>query len=93
MRYRRWSTPIIQEELERLVKHGVALDQETLADNSPALLAAIYRVGAGLVAERSLLEERLVHNGNFFPGSGDERRKAGINTHLASLFPQRHSRA
>jgi hypothetical protein len=58
-RYRRWSTPAIQAELEKLAKDGTPLDQETIAGSSPALLAAIYRVGAGLVAERLLLQDRL----------------------------------
>ncbi len=58
-RYRRWTPRKIQDELERLACQGVPLDQETLNQHAPALIAAIYRIGRGLVAEREALEKRL----------------------------------
>lgn len=58
-RYRRWSIARIQREMEDLAAQGVALDQETLLGLAPALCAAIYRIGGGLVHQRTLLERRL----------------------------------
>jgi hypothetical protein len=55
MRYRRWSVSRVREELEELARQGLPLDQDTLAREAPSLLAAIYRVGNGLTAERSKL--------------------------------------
>ena len=54
-RYRRWNIPTIREELRFLEEQGVSLDQETLVREAAPLLAAIYRVGQGLVAERNAL--------------------------------------
>ncbi len=59
-RYRRWTLPAIQDELSTLAHQGVNLDQETLAQEAPALLAAIYRLGGGLVAQRGALERQLL---------------------------------
>jgi len=81
-RYRRWSTPVIQAELEHLAMRGVALDQETLSDRSPALLAAIYRIGAGLVAERSLLEDRLRRNSHIAAPNKKERNLLAVSKAL-----------
>lgn len=54
-RYRRWTLTMIREQLEFLASHGVSLDQDTIAREAPALLAAIYRIGGGLVAQRAAL--------------------------------------
>jgi len=59
MRYRRWSVPKIQEELLRLSRKGVVLNRQTLSEEASGLLAALYRHGNGLVAERNALRRRL----------------------------------
>lgn len=51
-RYRKWSRDTVRRELAKLAKDGISLDQDTLASVAPAVLAAVYRRGAGLVAER-----------------------------------------
>jgi len=56
MRYRRWTVSRVREELEELARRGLTLDQDTLAREAPSLLAAIYRVGNGLIVERSKLD-------------------------------------
>jgi ribosomal protein S18 acetylase RimI-like enzyme len=55
MRYRRWTVSKIQEELARLAEQGIRFDQDTLEVRAPALLAAIYRKGQGLNAQRQQL--------------------------------------
>ncbi|MHB0999438.1 MAG: hypothetical protein ACYC27_09350 [Armatimonadota bacterium] len=52
MRYRKWSRSKVQQALFELAEQGSSLDQDSLVDIDPALLAAIYRHGAGLVEER-----------------------------------------
>jgi hypothetical protein len=52
MRYQRWTPERIREELALLSKQGAPLDRDSLAEIAPSLLAAIYRQGDGLVAER-----------------------------------------
>jgi hypothetical protein len=58
-RYRKWSKSKIQQELFSLAEQGHQLDQETLMETSPALVAAIYRLGSGLVTEREEIYHRL----------------------------------
>ncbi len=84
-RYRRWSSPTIQAELEKLAKDGKTLDQESIAGTSPALLAAIYRVGAGLVAERILLQDRLRDPGHLHSAAG-VRERVRQDAHLRKLL-------
>jgi hypothetical protein len=55
MRYKKWSNDRVKEELMELARKGISLDQDTLAVVSPSLLAAIYRIGAGLVIERAII--------------------------------------
>ncbi|HAH86484.1 MAG TPA: hypothetical protein DCL60_03825 [Armatimonadetes bacterium] len=55
MRYKKWSSDRVKKELLDLAQKGISLDQDTLAVVSPALLAAIYRIGAGLVIERAII--------------------------------------
>jgi hypothetical protein len=54
-RYKRWSTAKIREELTKLARRGIRLDCGSLAMMAPAMLAAIYRRGQGLVAERAAI--------------------------------------
>lgn len=58
-KYRRWDEDKIQKELSDLAEQGVPLDQDTLEEKSPALLAAIYRHGPGLVFEREKILRKL----------------------------------
>ncbi|HEX2950677.1 MAG TPA: hypothetical protein VHV83_14110 [Armatimonadota bacterium] len=58
-RYRRWSLPIIEIELERLAIQGVSLDQETLDRVAPDLRAAIYRIEGGIEAQHRALQRQL----------------------------------
>jgi hypothetical protein len=58
-RYRRWSLALVQKELAMLLRKGVSLDQMTLQRHAPGLLAAVYRIGGSLEAQRSVLEARL----------------------------------
>ncbi|WP_319586193.1 hypothetical protein [uncultured Desulfobulbus sp.] len=51
-KYRKWSKQKVQQQLFELAEQGLALDQDTLISEAPALLAAIYRHGKGLVEER-----------------------------------------
>ncbi|MHB9130360.1 MAG: hypothetical protein ACYDBB_04605 [Armatimonadota bacterium] len=55
-RYRQWSLTTIHEELEDLASMGISLDQDTLANKAPDLLAAIYRLGGGLIARRTAMQ-------------------------------------
>jgi len=57
-RYRRWTLPRIHAELLNLKKQGIPLDRETLSTEAAGLLAAVYRHGDGLVAERNALFTR-----------------------------------
>ena len=57
-RYRRWSLPKIHEEMLRLSRQGVVLSRQTLSEEASGLLAALYRHGHGLVAERNALGRR-----------------------------------
>ena len=54
-RYRRWTLPRIHEELLNLKEQGLPLNRQTLSEEAAALLAAVYRHGNGLVAERNAL--------------------------------------
>lgn len=58
-RYQKWSIYKIHKELERCIKSGQPLDRNSLAKNESKLLAAIYRVGRGLVIERRIVLEKL----------------------------------
>lgn len=51
-KYRKWTPTRVKKELMRLSQLGLPLDQDSLVQSSPALLAAIYRIGEGLVKER-----------------------------------------
>jgi hypothetical protein len=53
-RYRAWKTTDLYEELLALHAQGVPLTRKTLAETNGALLAALYRRGNGLVAERNV---------------------------------------
>ncbi|MHB9134329.1 MAG: hypothetical protein ACYDBB_24930 [Armatimonadota bacterium] len=59
-RYHRWTLEKIQEELWQLVRAGVNIDQDTLQRQAPDLLAAVYRIGGGLEAQRREMEQRLL---------------------------------
>lgn len=63
-RYRRWTLPIIEEELVKLDQQGVALDQETLAEVAPDLRAAIYRVLGGVAVQRAALQRQQQQRGH-----------------------------
>lgn len=52
MRYRKWTMAKMKRELSSLARKGIELDQHSIQTVYPSLLAAIYRVGAGLIAER-----------------------------------------
>lgn len=52
-RYRRWTLPKIHAELLTLKEQGLPLDRQTLSAEAAGLLAAVYRHGNGLVAERA----------------------------------------
>jgi len=56
MRYKRWTMNRMHHKLASLSKNGVPLDHPTVQAVSPSLLAAIYRIGAGLIAERSAVK-------------------------------------
>jgi hypothetical protein len=58
-RYRRWSLPVIEEELDRLASRGILLDQETLDRIAPDLRAAIYRIEGGIEAQHRALNRQL----------------------------------
>jgi hypothetical protein len=57
-RYRRWTLPKIHAELLNLKEQGIPLDRESLSAEAAGLLAAVYRHGNGLVAERNALFTR-----------------------------------
>jgi hypothetical protein len=57
MKYRRWTMARMRRELVSLASKGVVLDQHSLQRISPSLLAAIYRVGAGLMMERKSVQQ------------------------------------
>lgn len=59
MRYQRWDLAQVQDRLQELVAHDHPVDRAHLADTHPALLAAIYRHGHGVVAERNTVVNRL----------------------------------
>ena len=59
MKYRKWTKAKVREALAELAHKGASLDRDTLAEIAPATLAAIYRVGAGLVAEREAINLEL----------------------------------
>jgi hypothetical protein len=58
-RYRRWSLPLIKEELDWLDTQGVSLDQETLLQHAPDLRAAIYRVDGGVAIQHTALQRQI----------------------------------
>ena len=58
-KYKKWTKKIIQEKLEKYFREGKSLKRNSLAQSNPKLLAAIYRVGRGLVAEREILFKRI----------------------------------
>lgn len=57
-KYRRWTLPKIHAELLHLKEQGIPLDRDTLSTEAAGLLAAVYRHGKGLVAERNALFTR-----------------------------------
>jgi len=57
-RYRRWTLPQIHAELLNLKEQGIPLDRQNLSAEAAGLLAAVYRHGHGLVAERNALFTR-----------------------------------
>jgi hypothetical protein len=54
-RYRRWTKQRIHDELQSLMEQGVVINQDNLAREAPALLAAIYRISGSLPAARAEL--------------------------------------
>ena len=46
-RYRRWTLPLLREELLALETRGVPLDRVHMSEDASALLAAVYRIGGG----------------------------------------------
>lgn len=54
-RYRKWKASDMRQELLDLALEGIPLSRKSLSAKSPALLAAVYRVGGGLVKERSTI--------------------------------------
>ena len=76
MRYRKWSTDTIRLKLRELALAGEPLDRDSLAVRVPSTLAAIYRVGEGLVVERRAVLKQLRREGIKLPYPeefGDER--------------------
>ncbi|MHB9025695.1 MAG: hypothetical protein ACYC7E_16250 [Armatimonadota bacterium] len=57
-RYKKWTLEQVKEEILSLQQLGTKLDQDTLMIVYPALLAAVYRIGGGLVKVRALLEDQ-----------------------------------
>lgn len=51
-KYRKWSKQKVRQQLLEFAEQGISLDQDTLESQAPALLAAVYRHGKGLVEER-----------------------------------------
>ena len=58
-RYRRWTLPMIKDELDSLAEIGVSLDQETLAKIAPDLRAAVYRIDGGIEAQKAAMRQQL----------------------------------
>jgi hypothetical protein len=84
-RYRRWTLPAIQDELEHLATQGIALDQETLADKAPDLRAAIYRIEGGVAVQRAALQRQQEAAST----RGRRRRtRAGTEAHKLCAEPQ-----
>ena len=57
-RYRRWTLPLIQQELRLLARHGMSIDQESLMQWAPDLRAAIYRIEGGVALQRQELKRQ-----------------------------------
>ena len=51
-----WSLPRLRDELLSLETEGVPLDRKHLTEHDAALLAAVYRLGGGLIDERRMLQ-------------------------------------
>lgn len=69
-RYRRWSLPMLREELLTLETEGVPLERKHLAEHHAALLAAVYRLGGGLVDERRMIKH--AQHQDYRAQTGDE---------------------
>ena len=67
MKYLKWSTEEIRDRLRELALAGEPLDRDSLAVSVPSTLAAIYRVGNGLVVERSMTLNQLRKEGYELP--------------------------
>lgn len=67
MRYRKWSVEQVRNQLRELALAGEPLDRDSLAINAPPTLAAIYRVGDGLVVERNVVLGELRREGYELP--------------------------
>jgi hypothetical protein len=79
MRYHKWSLEQIRIRLRELALAGEPLDRDSLAESVPSTLAAIYRVGDGLVAERTVVLGELRKEGFKLPYPkefGDESQDA-----------------
>jgi hypothetical protein len=57
-RYRRWTLPLIAQELEIVARQGIPLDQESLMRWAPDLRAAIYRIDGGLALQRQAMQRQ-----------------------------------
>lgn len=67
MRYRKWSLDQVRNRLRELALAGEPLDRDSLAESVPSTLAAIYRIGDGLVAERNVVLDELLKEGHDLP--------------------------
>jgi len=67
MRYHKWSLEQVRIRLRELALAGEPLDRDSLAESVPSTLAAIYRVGDGLVAERTVVLGELRREGHKLP--------------------------
>lgn len=81
--YRRWTLQDVQEKLFTLESLGVPLDRQNLLQHNAALLAAVYRIGGGLVGERNRLQTLLTDGEN----PNNEQTEASEATwHSGDLF-------
>jgi len=78
-RYQRWTLQAVHQELIALGEQGVPLDRKHLHRKNAALLAAVYRLGDGLSAERRKLMVTL--NGEPEKPAADEASSGSFYFH------------
>lgn len=67
MKYHKWSAEQVRNRLRELALAGAPLDRDSLAVSVPSTLAAVYRVGEGLVIERKTVLKQLKKEGYKLP--------------------------